>query len=100
MSKLDEMPLEDGVEKNSVEQAEEKPFDAEEFLNDRRSGYEERVNDIAEKKGLRRKILLRPMLIGKGGQEKKPAVNCQGRPLKGSLIQIWCLIMWMVTKYY
>lgn len=63
MSKLDEMPLEDGVEKNSAEQAEEKPFDAEEFLNSKitseRSGYEGRVNDIAEEEGIDAEDLIR-----------------------------------------
>ena len=55
MSKLDEMSeLED---KNPVEQPAEKPFDAEEFLNsgteDRRAGYENRVQEIAEEKGIK-----------------------------------------------
>ena len=55
MSKLDEMPSE--LENLPAGQpVEEKPFDAEEFLNsrtdDRRAGYEERVQEIAEERGL------------------------------------------------
>lgn len=49
MSKLDKVPLEDGVEENSAEQAEEKPFDAEEFLTTdqrRESAIREKEHDL------------------------------------------------------
>ena len=61
MSKLDEMSSE--LQENSTEQpVEEKPFDPEEFLNsginDRRDGYEERVKEIVEERGIKKEDLI------------------------------------------